>query len=337
MWTELFRHESKLLADNPLGDPAVRELAVMLPSSYKKSARRYPVVLMLPGFGGTGLQLALNRSAWQPPFPTRIGDAMEQGRVREAILVLPDCFTRYGGSQYLDSPAIGRYQSYLCDEVLPLVDEKFRTIPRREARAVVGKSSGGYGALVLGMMRPDLFAAVGAHAADGAFDISYLPELPTTVLTLEKRGGLAGFLRWFEAQPQKGQAAFEVMSHLCCAAAWSPSANGPYGFGEGFDFPLHLLTAAVWPEVWQRWLDWDPVRMVDDPQKRAGLARMAALFLDAGIGDEHNLQLATRQLASRLAAHGIAYTHEEFEGGHYNTQHRYERSLTAVTEVLATD
>jgi S-formylglutathione hydrolase FrmB len=291
---------------------------------------------VLAGFAGNGWQLAFNRSAWQTPLPERLGRAMREGRIGEAILVLPDCFSRYGGSQYVDSPAIGRYQSYLCDEVVPFVDGALRTIPRREARAVVGKSSGGYGAMVLAMQRPDVVAAAGSHAGDGAFDISYLRELPHTVLTLEKRGGLAAFLRWFEEQPTKGQAAFEVMSHLCCAAAWSPAATGPYGFGVGFELPVNPLTAAILPDVWARWLAADPVRMVDEARWRDGLARMAALYLDAGIGDEYNLQLATRQLASKLARHGVAYTHEEFDGGHFNTQHRYERSLAVVTAALAT-
>jgi S-formylglutathione hydrolase FrmB len=337
MRVEVLSHESKLLAENPLGDPARRDVIVMLPPSYDQSStRRFPVVVLLAGYSGNGWQLAFNRAAWQPSLPARLGDAMRAGRVREAIVVAPDCFTRYGGSQYVDSPAIGRYQSYLCDELVPFVDGALRTIPRREARAVVGKSSGGYGAMVLAMQRPDVVAAAGSHAGDGAFDISYLRELPHTVIVLEKRGGLAAFLRWFEEQPTKGQQAFEVMSHLCCAAAWSPTAKGPYGFGAGFELPVNLLTAAIRPEVWARWLAWDPVRMVDDAHHRAGLAKMSALYLDAGLSDEYNLQLATRQLAAKLATHGLACTHEEFDGGHFNTAHRYERSLAIVTAALAT-
>src|SRR5262245_46208042 len=161
MRIEVVPHDSQLLADNPLGDPARRDVIVLLPPSYDAtSARRYPVVLVLTGFGGSGWQLAFNRAAWQTPFDRRIGDAMRRGAVREAILVLPDCFTRYGGSQYVDSPALGRYQSYLCDELVPFVDARYRTIPARHGRAVVGKSSGGYGALALAMLRPEVVAAV---------------------------------------------------------------------------------------------------------------------------------------------------------------------------------
>jgi enterochelin esterase family protein len=156
------------------------------------------------------------------------------------------------------------------------------------------------------------------------------------VLTLQKRGGLEAFLRWFDEQPVKGQAAFQVMSHLCCAAAWSAAPTGPYGYGVGFELPLHLLTGAVRAEVWQRWLAWDPVRMVDDAGARAGLARLSTLFLDAGISDEYHLQLATRQLRAKLAAAGVECTHEEFDGGHFNTAYRYERSMAVVTAALAT-
>ena len=338
MRVELLTHESKLLADNPLGDPARRDLVAMLPPSYDvDTMRRFPVVVLLAGYSSNGWQLAFNRSAWQTPLPARLGEAMRAGRVREAIVVAPDCFTRYGGSQYVDSPAVGRYQSYLCDEIVPFVDGRLRTIPRREARAVIGKSSGGYGALVAAMQRSDVFSAAGSHAGDGAFEISYLRELPHTVLKLEKRGGLGAFLRWFEAQPTKGQQAFEVMSHVCCAAAWSPSPTGPYGFGEGFELPVNLLTAAIRDDVWARWLAWDPVRMVDHARHRAALGQMRAIYLDAGIGDEYNLQLATRQLAAKLAQHGIACSHEEFDGGHFNTSHRYERSFGVVTAALAAD
>jgi len=332
---EIVWHQSKLLADNPLGDPAEREVGVYLPPSYDAGARRYPVVLFLPGYTGTGLAL-LNRQAWTLPLDRRLDALIADARAREAIVVLPDCMTRYGGSQYVDSPAIGRYQSYLTEEVLPLVDKRFRTLPSREARAVVGKSSGGFGALILGMERPDLFGAVGSHAGDSAFELSYQRELPRTLLTLEKRGGIAGFLRWFDEQPGKSGAAIEVMSNLCCAAAWSPRARGPYGYGQGFDLPFSPLTGALIPEIWGRWLAWDPVRRLAEARWLEALRQLRFIFLDAGLADEYYLQLGTRQIAARLAAAGIPYVHEEFEGGHMNTPYRYDRSLQLVTRALAT-
>jgi enterochelin esterase family protein len=288
------------------------------------------LVLFLPGFTGTGLQL-LNRAAWGTPLDRRLDALFGAGRGREAIVLLPDCFTRYGGSQYIDSPAIGRYQSYLAEELIPLVDQRFRTIPERDARAVIGKSSGGYGALIFGMMRPDLFAAIGSHAGDSAFDLSYQRELPRTLLTLEKRGGIRGFLDWFDAQPQKSGSAIEVMSNLCCAAAWSPSEKGPYGYGTGFDLPYNPITGELIPKIWSRWLAWDPVRMLEQPKHLDAMRSLRFIFLDAGLADEYNLQLGTRQVAARLAAASIPFTHEEFDGGHMNTAFRYDRSFEQIT------
>ena len=332
---EIFRHESRLLAENPLRDPATREIGVYLPPSYdSSSARRFPVALFLPGYTGTGLQL-LNRQAWSIPIDVRLSRLMESGRAAETIVILPDCFTRYGGSQYVDSPAMGRYQSYLADEVLAAVDAKYRTIPKREARAVIGKSSGGYGALVMGMLRADLFCAVGSHAGDSAFERSYQKEFGRALLTLEKKGGIGGFLAWFDELPLKPGSAIEVMSNLCCAAAWSPSAKGPYGYGVGFDLPFNPLTGALLPEVWGRWLAWDPVRMLAEPKHQAAMRSHKQIFLDAGLADEYYLQLGTRQVAARLAQAGIGCVHEEFDGGHMNTQYRYDRSFEVLTRVLA--
>ena len=124
-----------------------------LPPSYGQSSQRgaFRWRCCCPATPATAA--AAQPPAWQMPLTPRLDDSMRSGRAAEAIVILPDCFTRYGGSQYVDSPAIGRYQSYLADELVPFVDEKYRTIPRREARAVIGKSSGGYGAMVMGMLR----------------------------------------------------------------------------------------------------------------------------------------------------------------------------------------
>jgi enterochelin esterase family protein len=331
---EIFRHPSRLLEQNPLGDPSVRELAVWLPPSYDRSpSRRFPTVTVLAGFTGTGLT-HLNRTAWVTPLDQRMDALVAEGRAEEAILVLPDCFARYGGSQYVDSPAIGRYQSYLCDEIIPLVDARYRTRAEPGGRAVVGKSSGGYGALVAAIQRPDVFGAVGSHAGDSAFDLSCIPAFGRTLLALEKHGGLAGFLAWFEAQPQKPGAAIEVMMTLCCAAAWSPTTDGPYGFGVGFELPFDARTGQLDERVWHRWLAWDPVRMVERPEAQAALRGMRAIYLDAGLSDEYSLQLGARQIAARLAAAGIAHVHEEFEGGHGGVQYRYDRSLEVLTRAL---
>ncbi len=329
---ETVLHESKLLAENPLGDPRTRELGIYLPPSYDRSSRRYPVILVLPGYTGTGLGLVA-RGGWTTPLDRRMDTLLSDGRARDAILILPDCFTRYGGSQYVDSPAIGRYASYLTDEIIPFVDARYRTIAEREGRGVVGKSSGGWGALHLAMSRPELFAAAASHAGDCAFETSYRRELPIVAAAIDRDGGMPAFLARFEAAASKSSADIEALSFVCCAAAWSPNERGPYAFGEGFALPVALRTGTLVPEVWQRWLAWDPLSRVE--ANADALRKLSLLFLDAGRSDEFALQLGARQLADALTAAAIPHVHEEFVGGHRNTQHRYARSLELMTDTSA--
>ena len=88
-----------------------------------------------------------------------------------------DCWTSLGGSQFLNSPGTGRYLDYLCDEVVAFVDERYPTLPAREHRGIAGKSSGGYGAMVAPMLRPDVFGALASHAGDALFEHCYLPDI----------------------------------------------------------------------------------------------------------------------------------------------------------------
>jgi Putative esterase len=92
----------------------------------------------------------------------------------------------YGGSQFVDSPGTGRYHSYLCDEVVAYVDAGYRTIPDAAHRAIMGKSSGGFGAMITPMLRPDVFGALATHAGDSLYEYAYIPEFPAAVRHLRK-------------------------------------------------------------------------------------------------------------------------------------------------------
>lgn len=168
-----FRHESDILKGNPLGDPNVRDLFVYLPPGYSDGEQRYPVVFCLSGFTGRG-KMFLNDHAFAPNLAERMDGLIKEGRVRPMILVMPDCFTWFGGSQYINSTATGRYEDHLTQEIIPFIDENLRTVAARGARAVMGKSSGGYGALIMGLRHADLFGLVCSTAGDCYFEYCYM-------------------------------------------------------------------------------------------------------------------------------------------------------------------
>ena len=119
------------------------------------------------------------------------------------IVVWVDCWTSLGGSQFLDSPGTGNYLTYLCDEIVPFVDERYRTIADRDHRGIQGKSSGGYGAMVVPMLRPDLWGGLATHAGDALFETCYLPEFRESVRALrdEYDGSFDAFWKDFRSRP----------------------------------------------------------------------------------------------------------------------------------------
>ena len=245
-------------------------------------------------------------------------------------MVLPDGFNRWGGSQYIDSPATGNYQCYLADDVLAEVDARFRTLPRRESRAVVGKSSGGFGALRLGIDRPERFSAYASHAGDCAFELCIRPDFVKTATVLDNAGGVEAFVARLESQgAPRGQGEFHATMMLGLAAAYAPSDRGSR---TGGDLPFDLKTANIQEDVWLRWLAHDPLQMVEADPSAFEDARV--VFLDAGRRDEYGLHFAARLLSTRLKSRGVEVHHEEFDGGHMGTSHRYESSLPFVLQAL---
>jgi enterochelin esterase-like enzyme len=319
-------HESQCLSGNPLGDPHVRDLYVYLPEQYD-GTKRFPVVMMLAGFGATNHSIA-SWSPWKPNTIDLFDKLVADGQCQPAILVLPDCFNRWGGSQFIDSEGTGRYQTYLADEVFAFVDAEFQTIPDRVARAVVGRSSGGFGALRLGMDRPDVVSVIGSHAGDAAFEVSMRPMLTSAAIAIDLAGGLQAFAEEIPVAGPKNASQFDAIFVLAAGAAYSPDATG-FPFAQ---IPLDPATGKLREDVWARWLEQDPLQRID--HSVAALRMMSLIYIDAGNRDEHGLHFAARMLDDALRKRELPVHYEEYEGGHRGTSWRYEVSLPQIVAAL---
>jgi S-formylglutathione hydrolase FrmB len=323
------RVESRVLLDNPLNDPATRDLYVYLPPAYEEDrSRRFPVVYCLTGFMGRG-QMLLNVAPLTPSMAQRMDRLINAGTIKEMIVVMPDCFTKFGGSQYINSSATGRYEDYLVEEIVPFVDERFRTRAARESRAVMGKSSGGYGALVHAMRHADLFGLAASHSGDCYFEYCYVPDF--VIYVREAKSAPAAFIEKFWKEEKKGKEDVRLMNVLAMSACYSPDPSEPLGFRLPFDAHTGELNMAVWA----RWLEHDPVCLIERYQD--ALRSLNLLYLDAGTRDEFALDLGARILASRLGQYEIDFTHEEFDGGHFNISYRYDRSLALISKAVMSD
>jgi S-formylglutathione hydrolase FrmB len=242
---ELHEHviSSELLRGNPLGDPHERPLWVYTPPGYAADdGRRYPAVYVIQGFTGN-LATWHNRSPFRQPFTETADAVFATGAAPPAIVVYVDAWTGYGGSQFVDSPGTGRYHSYLCDEVVPWVDARYRTAADREHRAITGKSSGGFGAMITPMLRPDLFGALASHAGDALYEQCYLRDFGNAVRALRAYDGDIWAWRddFGSRVPFTAPADGELIGVLAVAAAFSANDDGT------IDLPFDTRTGVLRP------------------------------------------------------------------------------------------
>lgn len=318
---------SLVLKDNPLGDPRRREIPVYLPPSCGK--RRLPVIYYLPGFTGGGRSV-VNYNPWKENLAERYDRLIAEGKAKECLLVVADAFTAYGGSQYLNSSATGRYEDFIVRELVPFIEDKFAAGGRAGARALLGKSSGGFGALTLGMRHPGVFGHIFAHSADMGFETCYGLDLPRLVNALDKYGGSAlKFKQAFLASREKEGFDHAAINILAMAACYSPNPRSPLGF----DLPCEPRTGELDSSVWRRWEALDPVKAAS--RHRAGLKKLSTLAFDCGRRDEAFLHLGARRLAAVLKKLAVPHVYEEHERGHFDMNGRYDRSLALLSRRLA--
>jgi enterochelin esterase family protein len=314
---------SRALENNPLGDPVTRRVPVYLPPEYDET-KVYPSVYLLTAFAARGLKL-LNDDFWQENIQERLDRLILSGEIQPVIVILPDATTRYGGSQYLNSTATGNYQDHLL-ELVSYIDEKYPTHQSPSHRAVMGHSSGGYGALCLSMRHPEVFGLIAAHAPDIYFELVYQKDFPE-FLKFFDRAGEEGFQHML-ADPATALArgtSFYALAFAAMAACYSPNPESRWGF----DLPIEPYTGEILPEVWARWQENDPIHLA--VHHEAELKLLNLIYIDCGIYDEENLLYGARILSKQLSEMGIPHIFEEFEGGHRHTEFRYDVSLKAVS------
>jgi hypothetical protein len=323
---------SELLRDNPLGDPYERPLWVYLPPGYDDDpVRRYPTVYVIQGYTGH-VTMWRNRAPFRQPFTETADAVFARGDAPPALVVYVDAWTSYGGSQFVDSPGTGRYHSYLCDEVVPWVDRWYRTLPEPSHRAIMGKSSGGFGAMITPMLRPDLFGALATHAGDALYEMSYVPDFGRAARLLRDYDG--DIWRWwddFRSRVSFTKEADEVLLGLLgVAACFSAHEDGTV------ELPFDPRTGQLRPEAWERWLDWDPVRMA--PRYAGALRSLRAIWIDAGTRDDYFLDLGAEAFRAALHEVGVAddvIRFELFDATHAGIDYRYPLSLAWLGQRIA--
>jgi S-formylglutathione hydrolase FrmB len=324
--------QSEALQGNALGDSPVRPLWVYLPPAYDEEPdRSWPTIYVLQGFSATLASWNVPSSAFRPTYQELVDETFASGAAPPCVVVWVDAWTALGGSQFVDSPATGRYHTYLCEDVVRFVDDRYRTLRQAAHRGVQGKSSGGFGAAITAMLRPDLFGGFASHAGDSLYEYSYLPELAAAYRVLRDHYDRSFDAFWedFRSRPPMAKPTdWSPMLVYAMSACFSADDDGT------IHFPFDLATGAVVDEVWQRWLDWDPVRMV--PRYADALRSLKAIWIDAGRADQFHLDIGAEALAHQIREVGVTDLHFElFEGTHSAIEYRYPLSLAYLAGRLS--
>ena len=320
--------ESELLAGNALGDPARRPLYVYRPPG--SGHAQLPSIYVIQGYTGQA-DMWLGRTAFEPTSIERVDALFADGGFPPAIVVFVDAWTSLGGSQFLNSTSTGRYMDYLCDEIVPFVDSRYPTAASREHRGIAGKSSGGYGAMVVPMLRPDVFGAFASHSGDALFEVTYLPEFRQVARMLRDRfeGSYDVLLERFAASDHLEWGLYGVSLEMYgYACAYTPDPQRP---GHPL-LPFEIATGRLVEEVWAKWLELDPVRMV--PRHGEELASMRRIHLEAGRSDEAYLDLGAQAVSDELTKLGIEHTFELFDGRHGGLAYRYPAAIRELVMAL---
>ncbi|MGH8902081.1 MAG: alpha/beta hydrolase [Egibacteraceae bacterium] len=319
--------DSAALRGNPLGDPHERPLWVYVPPGTGEGP--LPSIYVIQGFTGQ-IDMWRNRSALRPTVIERTDALFADEGAPPCLVVFVDAWTSLGGSQFLDSPATGRYHTYLCEEVVAFVDARYPTAAAAAHRGIAGKSSGGYGAMVTPMLRPDLFGGLATHAGDALFELCYLPEFGKAARALRDQydGSYERFWEDFRSRPAfSKEADSELVNEWAMAACYSADPDG------AVRLPFDPATGQLVPQVWERWLAWDPVRMV--PGHADALRGLVAVYIDAGKRDEYYLDLGAEAFRRALAGIGVTDVFFElFDAGHGGIEYRYPLALRYLAQRL---
>lgn len=317
---------SKVLASNMLGDPVERELHVYTPAGYKEGDR-LPLLVDIVGFTASGMAHT-NWKAFTENVPERVDRLIGEGKMAPAAIMFPDCYSRLGGNQYINSAAIGRYEDFIIDECLPLAESRF-SCGGAGNRAIFGKSSGGYGSIIHGMRRPDIWSAFACHSGDMAFELCYISDLPKTLNTLAKHErSIEKFVTYFDAAPKPSEAEITTIMLLCMAATYDPD---PHAY-LGVRLPVDLATGEMIAERWKNWLAWDPALLVD--KYADNLRKLKGIYIDCGDHDQFHLHFGSRRVHRDLDRLGIRHVYEEFNDDHTAVDYRMDVSLPFLVKAL---
>lgn len=318
--------DSAALAANMLGDPSRRRVDVYVPHGH--DGRGLPLLVDVVGFTAGG-PAHTNWKNFGENVPERLDRLIGSGAMKPCVAAFPDCFTRLGGNQYVNSIAMGHWADFLIEDCVPTIERQFQC-GGAGRRGIFGKSSGGYGAMVHALLSPGFWAAAASHSGDMAHELCHLPEFPGVLRALAKHNGsIENWLKAFYDKPKTADSDVHTLMMFAMCASYDPDPTAYWGVR----LPVDAHTCEIIPERWANFMKWDPLTIA--AERAEGLKKLKLLYLDCGDIDQYNLVYGARRMTRLLTARGVPHVYEEFADNHSSVDYRMDISLPLMSAALS--
>jgi len=283
---------------NPAGEEATRHITIYLPPGYEHSNERYPVIYFLHGYSWTD---SSTMAEWK--INTLLDTSISMKHTKPVIMVLPDGYTRYGGSFYTNSTLTGNWADYIAKDVVHYVDQHYRTITTREARGIAGMSMGANGALKICMLYPEVFSVVyGATPATLNWSDGINTSLPA-------------FKEISKAKNEKEiDESFPAKLMIDLARTYSPNLAKPPFYA---DMPAYYIgdSLIIDTTTVNKWTANFLTNMI--ASHLAALKSLKAIKIDWGRNDAgRHVPVTCIEFSKKLEWYGIPHEAEEYLGVH---------------------
>ena len=318
------------LLENRLGDPTSREILVHIPPKgidMIDKGGKLPAIIYLAPFTSSGPA----RAGWKvfsESILQRHERLVESGEMSPCLLVLPDTFTSLGGNQFVDSPVMGNWSTWLSSELKNSILQRYSC---NGNFGLVGKSSGGYGALYNALTNPGQWNAIVSHSGDVGFETMFMPTFSETITHISRYGSPADYVDYVMNAPKMSSNDFHSLMICAMAASYDPGEcndSNPLGI----QLPVDMKYCELDQERWANWLNFDTLRLIESNLNN--LNSLELLFIDCGNLDQYGIQYGSRKLVARLSELGVEHTWQEFDGTHSGIDHRLDISLPLLSKSL---
>jgi Putative esterase len=318
--------DSQAITNNVLGDPSRRRVDIYVPAGH--DGTDLPLLVDLVGFTGGG-PAHTNWKSFGENAPERLDRLIGSGAMKPCVVAFPDCFTRLGGNQYINSAAMGNWADFLIEEMLPAVETDYNC-GGDGRRGCFGKSSGGYGAMVHALLYPDVWAGAACMSGDMGFELMFATDFAVALRALARHdGSIKTFMDKLEANPKPSGDDIHVLMALAMCATYDPDPDAYLGI----QLPVTTDTCELIPERWANFMKWDPLEMLDAHAE--GLKKLKALWIECGDIDQYNLAYGARRMTKRLTEMGVSHEYREFPDNHSSIDYRLDEVLPFLADRLS--